>query len=172
MVLLLGLVVAGHHKKRCTYPVESEAQELTEDEMWVRSFTRTKKCKSLILLRYWIFAAEAVSPSWNREAETVNASLTRRIGNTVMPIKSRSLWHQRKNGGATLKLGEVRICQLSAAFWLTEVVSFYCTPTFTALFSKTWETYCSSSYNPEMSPRDWYGRWIDKTVRPSALKWE
>jgi polyribonucleotide nucleotidyltransferase len=107
---LLDMVVAG--TKDAVLMVESEAQELTEDEM-LGAVLYAHKEMQVAISAITEFAAEAGKPRWEWEAETVNASLTDALA-TGYADQVADAYGISEKMARYAKLGEVRNAAIAA----------------------------------------------------------
>ncbi|AWX99794.1 polyribonucleotide nucleotidyltransferase [Marinomonas primoryensis] len=107
---LLDMVVAG--TKDAVLMVESEAQELTEDEM-LGAVLYAHKEMQVAISAITEFAAEAGKPRWEWEAETVNASLTDALATGYADQVAEAYGISEKMARYA-KLGEVRNAAIAA----------------------------------------------------------
>ncbi|MEL0636233.1 polyribonucleotide nucleotidyltransferase [Marinomonas sp. TI.3.20] len=107
---LLDMVVAG--TKDAVLMVESEAQELTEDEMLGAVLYAHKEMQSAISA-ITEFAAECAKPRWEWEAETVNATLTDALA-TGYAAQIEEAYGISEKMARYAKLGEVRAAAVAA----------------------------------------------------------
>ncbi|WP_133012654.1 polyribonucleotide nucleotidyltransferase [Marinomonas flavescens] len=107
---LLDMVVAG--TKDAVLMVESEAQELTEDEMLGAVLYAHKEMQSAISA-ITEFAAECAKPRWEWEAEAVNATLTEALASGYAAQIEEAYGISEKMARYA-KLGEVRAAAVAA----------------------------------------------------------
>ncbi|ETX10469.1 polynucleotide phosphorylase/polyadenylase [Marinomonas ushuaiensis DSM 15871] len=107
---LLDMVVAG--TKDAVLMVESEAQELTEDEMLGAVLYAHKEMQSAIAA-ITEFAAECAKPRWEWEAEAVNVALTDALS-TGYAAQIEEAYGISEKMARYAKLGEVRTAAIAA----------------------------------------------------------
>ncbi|MEO9655878.1 polyribonucleotide nucleotidyltransferase [Marinomonas sp.] len=107
---LLDMVVAG--TKDAVLMVESEAQELTEDEMLGAVLFAHKEMQAAITAINE-FAAEAGKPRWEWEAEAANATLTEALA-TGYAAQIEEAYGISEKMARYAKLGEVRDAAVAA----------------------------------------------------------
>ncbi|TYL47100.1 polyribonucleotide nucleotidyltransferase [Marinomonas sp. IMCC 4694] len=107
---LLDMVVAG--TKDAVLMVESEAQELTEDEMLGAVLYAHKEMQSAISA-ITEFAAECAKPRWEWEAEAVNVTLTEALA-TGYAAQIAEAYGISEKMARYAKLGEVRSAAVAA----------------------------------------------------------
>ncbi|MBD5769694.1 polyribonucleotide nucleotidyltransferase [Marinomonas colpomeniae] len=107
---LLDMVVAG--TKDAVLMVESEAQELTEDEMLGAVLYAHKEMQSAITA-ITEFASECAKPRWDWEAETVSATLTDALS-TGYATQIEEAYGISEKMARYAKLGEVRTAAIAA----------------------------------------------------------
>ncbi|RBP83084.1 polyribonucleotide nucleotidyltransferase [Marinomonas rhizomae] len=107
---LLDMVVAG--TKDAVLMVESEAQELTEDEMLGAVLYAHKEMQAAITA-ISEFATECAKPRWEWEAEAVNVSLTEALA-TGYAAQIEEAYGISEKMARYAKLGEVRAAAVEA----------------------------------------------------------
>ncbi|MDE8603968.1 polyribonucleotide nucleotidyltransferase [Marinomonas sp. RSW2] len=107
---LLDMVVAG--TKDAVLMVESEAQELTEDEM-LGAVLYAHKEMQVAITAITEFAAESAKPRWEWEPETVNVSLTDALA-TGYAAQIEEAYGISEKMARYAKLGEVRNAAIAA----------------------------------------------------------
>ncbi|MEL0621719.1 polyribonucleotide nucleotidyltransferase [Marinomonas arenicola] len=107
---LLDMVVAG--TKDAVLMVESEAQELTEDEMLGAVLYAHKEMQAAITA-ISEFATECAKPRWEWEAEAVNVSLTEALA-TGYAAQIEEAYGISEKMARYAKLGEVRAAAVAA----------------------------------------------------------